>query len=275
MPNRVLRDWTDSELIEQLDVNAERFFTRLIMKVDDYGRYSANPKLLKSHLFPLKSDVRETDITRWLTACKESGLIALYDVARKEYLQIDNFKQTLRQKVEKYPPPPIRTADDKQMISISEADEVLKRNESETETNQKGAKALLVANATQSGNQQALKKQWEELVQTLTGQDVKVVWNGLKQFISDSKPEFIEPYKEAWNLFAGTYKLALVEVLGESRKKKFKTRIGEEGFDFLKILEKIKTSSMLKGLEGSWKVSFDWILENDNNYAKILNGNYD
>ena len=133
MPNRILRDWTDSENIDQLDVNTERFFTRLIMKVDDYGRYSANVKLLKSHLFPLKSDIRETDIARWLTACEKSGLIALYVIANKEYLQIDNFKQVLRQKVEKYPAPVYCNEDDTQMLSrrISDVVPETKRNEVE------------------------------------------------------------------------------------------------------------------------------------------------
>ncbi len=105
MPNRIIRDWTDSETIDKLDANTERFFTRLIMKVDDYGRCLANIRLLKSQLFPLKADIRETDITRWLAACKDSGLIVLYSVANKEYLQINDFRQVLRQKVEKYPPP--------------------------------------------------------------------------------------------------------------------------------------------------------------------------
>src|SRR6478609_121833 len=105
MPNRILRDWTDSETIVALTVHAERFFTRLIMKVDDYGRYNANVKFLKSTLFPLRTDVRETDITRWLTECKASGLILTYNIASKDYLQIENFKQQLRQKNEKYPAP--------------------------------------------------------------------------------------------------------------------------------------------------------------------------
>lgn len=120
MPNRVLRDWTESEKIDMIDVYSERFFTRLIMKVDDFGRYSTNLKLLKSTLFPLKSDVRETDITRWLNECEKAGLIALYDVAGKGYVQINDFKQVLRQKKEKYPPPKSEKtclADDKHMIS--------------------------------------------------------------------------------------------------------------------------------------------------------------
>lgn len=133
MPNRILRDWTDSETIDKFSIYAERFFTRLIMKVDDYGRYSANVKILKSTLFPLKTDIRETDITLWLTECEQCGVIALYNVASKEYLQIENFKQVLRQKKEKYPPPEnllsTCVADDKQMTSIRMVE--TKRNETE------------------------------------------------------------------------------------------------------------------------------------------------
>lgn len=134
MPNRILRDWTDSETMDSLDVNTERFFTRLIMKVDDFGRYSSNLKLIKSNLFPLKSDIRETDITRWLAECEKAGLIALYVVAQKGYLQIENFKQTLRQKKGKYPPPENCIADDEQLHSNCVADAPTKRNEYETET---------------------------------------------------------------------------------------------------------------------------------------------
>ena len=103
MPNRILRDWTDSFAIDDLDVNTERFFVRLIMKVDDYGRYFSDERLLKSALFPLKTDIRVTDIIRWIAACEKSGLITTYQVANKGYLEINNFKQTLRQKKEKFP----------------------------------------------------------------------------------------------------------------------------------------------------------------------------
>ena len=129
MPNRILRDWTDSEIIDSLDAHAERFFTRLIMKVDDFGRFVANPKILKSLLFPLKSDVRETDITRWLAACEKPGLIALYSVAKKEYLQINNFKQVLRQKIEKYPSSEKCDASAKQLLSECAASAPLNRIE--------------------------------------------------------------------------------------------------------------------------------------------------
>jgi hypothetical protein len=137
MPNRILRDWTDSETVDMLSVQAERFFTRLIMKVDDFGRYYANVKLLKSNLFPLKTDVRETDVTRWLAECEKSGLIALYSVSSKEYLQINNFKQTLRQKTEKFPSPDMSSncvADDTHTHSNCDPDTKRSRNRNEVET---------------------------------------------------------------------------------------------------------------------------------------------
>lgn len=108
MPNRILRDCTDSEKINQLDVSAERFFYRLIMVVDDYGRFYAHPGLLKARVFPFLLDkIREADISRWMAECQKAGLILLYEVAGKKYLQICEFKQRLDKAKEKYPAPPI------------------------------------------------------------------------------------------------------------------------------------------------------------------------
>lgn len=103
MPNRILRDWTDSEAVESLPWQAEVFFTRLIMKVDDFGRFSANPKLLRSLLFPIRDGVRDADISRDLTACERAGLIAVYESEGKPYLQIVKFGNTPRAKTSKFP----------------------------------------------------------------------------------------------------------------------------------------------------------------------------
>ena len=106
MPNRILRDWTDSFTINALDAYEERFFTRLIMKADDFGVFHADTRLLKSYLFPLLPDIRETDISRWLAACEKAGLIRCYgDDKSRKYLQIVNFKQRMRQQVAKFPQP--------------------------------------------------------------------------------------------------------------------------------------------------------------------------
>lgn len=105
MPTRMLRDWTDSEKINSLSFQAECFFTRLIMKVDDFGRFSANAKLLRSLLFPIRDGIRDTDISRWLVECQTAGLIAVYQAADKPFLQIGNFNQRSRAAKSKFPAP--------------------------------------------------------------------------------------------------------------------------------------------------------------------------
>jgi hypothetical protein len=108
MPNRVLREGIlTSERINALKPQAELFFRRLMSVVDDYGRYSANPALLRAHCYPLKLDeVREADISRWLTEVESAGLIALYAVETKRYLEMKDFRQQVRAKESKWPQPP-------------------------------------------------------------------------------------------------------------------------------------------------------------------------
>ena len=97
MPTRVLRDWTDSDRVNKLSAEGERLFIRLIMKADDYGRYFADTKRLKSFLFPLTESLRESDISRWLDECQQAGVIRIYEVAGKRYLELLNFNQRMRQ----------------------------------------------------------------------------------------------------------------------------------------------------------------------------------
>lgn len=105
MANRILRDWTDSENVHKLSCEAERFFTRLIMKADDFGRYLGNYKLLRSTLFPLHDSVSDSNIEKWLTECVTSGLVFRYEVEGKNYIEIKRFDQKgLKVRRSKYPP---------------------------------------------------------------------------------------------------------------------------------------------------------------------------
>lgn len=137
------------------------------------------------------------------------------------------------------------------------------------------AKALVASGSDAEVSQRQLKKLYEEAIEKVKGEEKPVVWKAIKAFITDHSPDWPEPYVDAWNIFATTYKLSCVEQISDGRRKKFLTRIAESGFDFLRILERIKTSPHLKGDNSSnWKCTFDWILENDKNYLKILEGNY-
>jgi len=107
VPNRILRDWTDSYAVNALDAFAERFFVRLIMKADDYGRFHADPRLLKANLFPLLPEIRDTDISHWLAACEKAGMVRCYEDGRgRRFLEIQNFRQRTRQSESKFPAPP-------------------------------------------------------------------------------------------------------------------------------------------------------------------------
>jgi hypothetical protein len=105
MPTRILRDWTDSDRVDQLSADAERFFVRLIMKADDYGRYHGDSKRLKAFLFPLKPTMRETDIPLLIAECEKAGLLRCYDSGERRYLEIRIFNQRLRQMKHVFPEP--------------------------------------------------------------------------------------------------------------------------------------------------------------------------
>lgn len=106
MPNRIIREAIlSSEKVALLGWPEEVFYRRLHSIVDDYGRYEANPQLLRSRCYPLQTDaVRVTDISRWMAACQTAGLILNYAVQGKQYLEVINFGQQQRS-ASKYPSP--------------------------------------------------------------------------------------------------------------------------------------------------------------------------
>lgn len=104
MPTRLIREGLiSSEDIDRLTVDAERFFTRLMLKADDYGRYSANPTYLRNTLYPLKKGIRDTDTTRWLAECEKAGVVRCYSVLSKRYLEIVKFRQRKRAEKSLFP----------------------------------------------------------------------------------------------------------------------------------------------------------------------------
>ena len=105
MPSRIIREGIlTSERVNKLGPHAELFYRRLMSVVDDYGRFYAHPALLRASCYPLRVDeVRETDISRWLTEVESAGLIALYAVNSKRYLEMIDFRQQVRQSKSKFP----------------------------------------------------------------------------------------------------------------------------------------------------------------------------
>ena len=105
MPNRMLRDWTDSQKFDGISAESERLFLRLIMKADDFGRYYGDTRLIRAHCFPLLDNLRPNDLNRLLDDLSNRQLILRYEVQGRKFLAIVNYGQRLRSSRAKFPPP--------------------------------------------------------------------------------------------------------------------------------------------------------------------------
>lgn len=108
MPSRILREGIlTSERVNLLGWEAEVFYRRLMSVVDDYGRFHAHPALLRAALYPLKLEsVGEAAMERLLADVEQAGLVRMYEMGGKRYLEMQDFRQQVRAKESKYPRPP-------------------------------------------------------------------------------------------------------------------------------------------------------------------------
>ncbi len=109
MPNRILHERICvSETIAQLTADEERFFYRLIVQCDDYGRFDGRPSVIRARCFALQIDeVDDEDVARWLAVLVNVGLIATYVVDGRTFLQVTTWEryQQTRAKRSKFPDP--------------------------------------------------------------------------------------------------------------------------------------------------------------------------
>ena len=118
------------------------------------------------------------------------------------------------------------------------------------------------------------KKEYQDILANIPQDSTrKVIAETIKDFM-DKYPSWPhpEPYVDLWNLFATKYRLPTVQAINETRKRKIEIRSKEPQFKFYDILMAMGKSPFLTG--DGWKVSFDWLIENDTNYLKTLEGNY-
>lgn len=118
MPNRIIKESIcTSENIDNLTLEEERFFYRLLVNCDDFGRMDARTQILRAKCFPLKVDsIKPESIEKWLMALAREDLITLYEFEGRRYLQFNTWEkhQQVRASKSKYPAP-----DDEGVILIS------------------------------------------------------------------------------------------------------------------------------------------------------------
>ncbi|RXM77189.1 hypothetical protein DP144_06555 [Clostridium tetani] len=92
--------------------------------------------------------------------------------------------------------------------------------------------------------------------------------------------EYSVPYKEIKELYNSTCKsLSQVRSISSTRKNHLKARWSQFNYNldtFREVFEKVEASKFCTGTnDRGWKADFDWLIKNDNNMVKALEGKYD
>jgi hypothetical protein len=96
--------WTDEVLLE-LPRDARLTAAGLRHYVDDHGRASARPALIRSQLYPLDLEVTDEEIEWHLAVLEEAGYLRLYEVRGRQYLEIPEWPSQDRAQPSTVPPP--------------------------------------------------------------------------------------------------------------------------------------------------------------------------
>lgn len=108
MPNRIIKDSIrTSKSVNALSDFQFRLWLYLITYVDDYGRGSADPEILKGFVFPRRKGITEQQIQKGLDDLANTGMITLYEVGGESFFCFPNWDkhQRIQTKRSKYPEP--------------------------------------------------------------------------------------------------------------------------------------------------------------------------
>lgn len=233
----ILKSISTSRKLANVKTDGARLlYTWLIVHADINGCFSGDTAIINGAIFPrLKKPLDE--IQSYLDDLAAHKLIVLYNYNDDVFLHILQFKEKqpkLYPDRERKPDIPLPTHD-QLMQSSCVAHETLPVN---TNINQSKDKVnTYVPDGTNDSN------------------------------------DFVDK----WNEFAAKQKICQIQSLSEGRKKKLKARFAEEKFknNIDLIFKNIGKSNFLLGRgDSSWKINFDWLIDNDKNYLKVIEGVY-
>jgi len=81
-----------SKKINSVSEGAENLYYRLLVMTDDYGRYHADPKILRGVVYPRRK-ITHAIVKRRLEELFKVGLIRIYEEDSEKYLEITKFEE--------------------------------------------------------------------------------------------------------------------------------------------------------------------------------------
>lgn len=106
MPQRFLRPGiTKSERWNAVSWQAQSLFIRILTLVDDFGRYDARIAVLQGECFALRPEVKPQQTAAFRSELQRAGLIDVYSIGGKEFLQVEQWLERARTEKSKYPSP--------------------------------------------------------------------------------------------------------------------------------------------------------------------------
>lgn len=109
MPNRIIKESIrGSDDLASVSPEAERLFWRLVVSVDDFGRFDARPKTIVGQcLTAFLGDISEEQVEGWLLELERVGIVELYTVEDRPFLVLTKWgrHQRVRAKDSKFPSP--------------------------------------------------------------------------------------------------------------------------------------------------------------------------
>ena len=92
-------EFCEDEDIAKLPLETAHAFVLMWMFADDDGVVKANPRLLRTKLFPLNDNVTLEQLTGWLKILENSGFLIRFNHGSEDYFLIRNFSK--HQRIEK------------------------------------------------------------------------------------------------------------------------------------------------------------------------------
>jgi len=164
--NRLLSDVIIlSQKINSVSEGAENLYYRILVSVDDYGHYHADPQILKGKVCTLRR-ISIQQISKRLGELVKSGLIKIYPVNGENYLEVVDFErfQRFRSDIKRTGifPEPVTYTDE----SVTDC------NESDTSRNEKKQEVELYKSKSKEKEkrEKSLIKEVIDIFNNITGQ---------------------------------------------------------------------------------------------------------